>query len=162
MKKALIALLILSTAGAVAYAQATAPAPQAANQEQYLELLRSDLKTQKVALITEGMQMTDADSAIFWPIYRKYDAGLTVLNDERIAIIKDFAQNFDTLTAVKAEELTNRTFAFLENRIKLQKTTYKEIAKALNPIFAGKFMQIERQINTLMDFQIQSQIPLVK
>jgi len=162
MKKALIALMILFAAGAVAYAQAATQAPKPANQEQYLELLRSDLKTQKVALITEGMQMTDADSAIFWPIYRKYDAELTVLNDERIAVIKDFAQNFSTLTAVKAEELTTRTFAFFENRLKLQKTITKEIAKALNPIFAGKFMQIERQINTLMDFQIQSQIPLVK
>jgi hypothetical protein len=162
MKRALIALMILSAAGAVAYAQAAAPAPQADNQEQYLELLRSDLKTQKVALITEGMQMTDADSAIFWPIYRKYDAELTVLGDERIAVIKDFAQNFSALTAAKAEELTNRTFAFFENRLKLQKKYYKQIAKALNPIFAGKFMQIERQINTLMDFQIQSQIPLVK
>lgn len=159
MKKALIALLILGMAGSAVVAQETS---QAANQEAYLELLKSDLRTQKVAVITEAMQMTDADSAVFWPIYRKYDAELLALNDERIAVIKDFAQNFDTITAAKAEELTNRTFAFFENRLKLQKKYHKEFAKALNPILAAKYMQIERQINTLMDFQIQSQIPIAK
>lgn len=154
MKKALILLLAVATAGVALYAQD--------NQEAYLELLRSDLATQKVAVITEGMAMTDAQSAIFWPIYRKYDAELTTLNDGRIAVIKDFAQNFEQMTEAKADELTNKTFAFYENRVKLQKKYYKEFSKALSPIMAAKFMQIERSINTLMDFQIMSQIPLVK
>ena len=156
MKKMLIVLLVVAAAAGVAvYAQDT-------NQETYMELLRSDLKTQKVAIITEGMEMTDAQSAIFWPIYRKYDAELTVLIDQRIAIIKDYAANFEKMTDAKAEELTNKTFGFYESRIKLQKKYYKEIAKAMSPILAAKFLQIERSINTLADFQIMSEIPLVK
>jgi hypothetical protein len=154
MKKTLILLLVIATAGVALYAQD--------NQEAYFELLRSDLATQKVAVITEGMAMTDAQSAIFWPIYRKYDAELTTLNDTRIAVIKDFAKNFEQMTEAKADELTNKTFAFFESRIKLQKKYYKEFSKALSPIMAAKFMQIERSINTLMDFQIISQVPLVK
>jgi hypothetical protein len=155
MKRTLILLLVVATAGIALYAQE-------ANQEAYLELLRSDLGTQKVAIITEGMAMTDAQSALFWPIYRKYDAELTVLNDNRIAVIKDYAKNFEQMTEAKADELTGKTFAFFENRIKLQKKYYKEFSKALTPIVAAKYMQIERSINTLMDFQIMSQIPLVK
>lgn len=160
MKKALIVLLIAATAGIAVYAQDTTQT--AANQETYLELLKSDLKTQKVAVITEGMAMTDAQSAIFWPIYRKYDAELTTLNDTRLAVIKDFAANFEAMTPAKADELTKKTFAFLEDRLKLQKTYYKEFSKALGPVLAAKYMQIERSINTVFDFQIMSQIPLVK
>lgn len=151
MKRTLILLLAVSTAGAAVFAQ-----------DAYMELLRSDLKTQKVALITEGMEMTDDQSAVFWPIYRKYDTELAVLNDARFAVIKDYAQHFDQMTEAKADELTKRTFAFLEDRIKLQKKYYKELSKALTPVLAAKFMQIERSINTLMDFQIMSEIPLVK
>jgi hypothetical protein len=66
------------------------------------------------------------------------------------------------MTAAKADELTKQTFAFFENRIKLQKKYTKEISKALSPVLSGKFMQIERAINTLLDLQIQSEIPLVK
>jgi hypothetical protein len=160
MKKSLILLLIVAAAAIAAYAQQTTPAP--ANQETYLELLKSDLKTQKVAVITEAMAMTDAQSAIFWPIYRKYDAELTVLNDTRLAVIKDYAANFETMTPVKADELTNKTFAFFEGRLKLQKAYYKEFSKAMGPVLAAKYMQIERSINTVFDFQIMSQIPLVK
>jgi anion-transporting ArsA/GET3 family ATPase len=155
MKKMLTLLLIFAAAGIALYAQE-------ANQEAYMELLRSDLGTQKVAIITEGMAMTDAQSALFWPIYRKYNAELTVLNDNRIAVIKDYAKNFEQMTEAKADELTNKTFAFFENRIKLQKKYYKEFSKALSPVVAAKYMQIERSINTLMDFQIMSQIPLIK
>jgi len=151
MKKAIVLLLVIATAGAALYAQ-----------ESYLELLRSDIRTQKVALITDAMELTDAQSAVFWPIYRKYDSELMTLNDKRIAIIKDYAQNYDRMTAAKADELTKQTFAFFENRIKLQKKYTKEISKALSPLLSGKFMQIERAINTMMDFQIQSEIPLVK
>jgi len=151
MKKAIVLLLAIMTAGAALYAQ-----------ESYLELLRSDIRTQKVALITDAMELTDAQSAVFWPIYRKYDSELTTLNDKRIAIIKDYAQNYDQMTPAKADELTKQTFAFFENRIKLQKKYTKEISKALSPVLSGKFMQIERAINTLLDLQIQSEIPLVK
>jgi hypothetical protein len=151
MKKAIVLLLAIMTAGAALYAQ-----------ESYLELLRSDIRTQKVALITDAMELTDAQSAVFWPIYRKYDSELTTLNDKRIAIIKDYAQNYDQMTAAKADELTKQTFAFFENRIKLQKKYTKEISKALSPVLSGKFMQIERAINTLLDLQIQSEIPLIK
>ena len=151
MKKAIVLLLAIMTAGAALYAQ-----------ESYLELMRSDIRTQKVALITDAMELTDAQSAVFWPIYRKYDSELTTLNDKRIAIIKDYAQNYDQMTPAKADEQTKQTFAFFENRIKLQKKYTKEISKALSPVLSGKFMQIERAINTLLDLQIQSEIPLVK
>ena len=156
MKRTLIVLLIFAAAAIAAYAQ------EPANQETYLELLKSDLKTQKVAVVTEAMAMTDAQSAIFWPIYRKYDAELTTLNDTRLAVIKDYAANFETMTPAKADELTNKTFGFIENRLKLQKKYYKEFSKALGPVLAAKYMQIERSVNTVFDFQIMSQIPLVK
>ncbi len=156
MKRTLIVLLIFAAAAIAAYAQETA------NQETYLELLKSDLKTQKVAVVTEGMAMTDAQSAIFWPIYRKYDAELTTLNDTRLAVIKDFAANYESMTPAKADELTHKTFGFFEDRLKLQKKYYKEFSKALGPVLAAKYMQIERSINTVFDFQIMSQIPLVK
>jgi SHS2 domain-containing protein len=160
MKKTLIFLMIVAAAAIAAYAQDTTQT--AANQETYLELLKSDLKTQKVAVITEAMAMTDAQSAVFWPLYRKYDAELMILNDKRLAVIKDFAANFETMTPAKADELTNKSFGFFEDRLKIQRKFYKELAKAMDPVLASKFMQVERSINTVFDFQIMSQIPLVK
>ena len=150
MKKPLILFFALLTAGVSLY-----------SQESYSELLKADLKAEKVAIVTENMELTDAQSQVFWPIYRKYDAELTVFNDQRFALIKDYADNYAKMTDAKADTLTKQVFSLLEKRIKLQEKYYKEFAKALNPVLAAKFMQIERQINALVDLQISSEIPLI-
>jgi len=150
MKRSLIVLVLVLMAGASLHAQ-----------EAYLELLRSDLKTQKVAVITLNMELTDAQSQVFWPVYRKYDAELTALNDQAIALFKDYALNYEKMTDAKADSLTKQLFSFLEKRLKLQEKYYPEFAKALNPVLAAKFMQIERRITAVLDLQISSEIPLI-
>jgi len=154
MKKALILMFVVLMAGVCLYSQET-------YDESYLELLRSDLKTQKVAIVTLNMGLTDAQGQVFWPIYRKYDAELTTLNDERIALIKDYAANFEKMTDAKADTLTKQVFTFLGKRLKLQEKYYQEFAKTLNPVLAAKYMQIERQLNALVDLQIGSELPLI-
>ena len=44
------------------------------NEQAYVRLLRTDLKTKKEAIIKEEMQLTPQQAAAFWPIYRDYDA----------------------------------------------------------------------------------------
>jgi len=151
MKKALILLFVVLTVGASLY-----------SQEAYLELVRADLKTQHVALVTANMGLTDAQSQTFWPIYRKYDAEMTVINDGVIAMIKDYAANYDKMTDVKAAELLKGTLSVMDKRLKLLSKTCDELSKALGPVMAGRFMQIERQITAAVDLQISSQIPLIK
>jgi hypothetical protein len=150
MKKALIVLFVVLVAGAALYAQ-----------EANLELVRADLKAQKVALVTLNMGLTDAQSQIFWPIYRKYDAELTTLNDQAIALIKDYAANYEKMTDAKAGELMKGTLSLMDKRLKLLVKVCDDFAKALDPVVAAKFMQCERQITAALDLQIGSQMPLI-
>ena len=68
---------------------------RAENLHAYIELLRSDLRSQKIAIITEVMQFTEDEDTKFWPVYREYETELAKLNDERLALIKDYAANYD-------------------------------------------------------------------
>jgi hypothetical protein len=150
MKKALIGLFVILAIGASLYAQ-----------ESYMELVRADLKTQKVALITVNMALTDAQSQVFWPIYRKYDAEMTAVGDQVIALLKDYAANVDKMTDAKAAELMKQTFAVMDKRLKLLNKVCDELAKALDPVVAAKFMQCERQITAAVDLQLGSMVPLI-
>ena len=49
-------------------AQATATNTKDINLRAYVELLRSDVRSQKIAIITEMMEFSDAEDAAFWPI----------------------------------------------------------------------------------------------
>src|SRR5258707_11396386 len=89
-------------AHAQATRQATTDDAREINLRAYVELLRSDLRAQKVAVITEVMQFTEAEDAKFWPVYREYETELAKINDDRMALIKDYALSFEALTDATA------------------------------------------------------------
>lgn len=130
--------------------------------DSYVELLRSDIRMQKQALLTQAMQFSDEQAATFWPIYREYELELSKISDQRVALIKDFAANFAMMTDEKARELANRSFKLEEDRVKLRKKYFGRVQKAMDPIIAVKFLQVERAIAALIDVQLASELPLME
>ena len=130
--------------------------------DSYIELLKSDVKTEKKAIIAEVMEFTEQESAAFWPIYNEYEYELSKLSDKRISNIKDFAANFDSLTDKKADELIKNSFGFQEDRLNLNKKYYSKFAEALTPTVAAKYMQVENQIQLILDIGIAANLPLAK
>ena len=132
------------------------------NDQAYIRLLRSDLKTKKEQIIREAMQLTDQQAAAFWPLYRDYDAEQTRLGDEKLAIVNDYAQNFLTMTNEKADQLAERVIALDDQRMVLRKKYYDLMKKALPAVLAVRFFQVENQIQLLVDLQISSNLPIVE
>jgi len=130
--------------------------------ERYMELLREDMKTEKVAVVTEALQMTDDQSSVFWPIYREYDLELSKLGDRRLAIIKSFAENYGTMTDETAKKIADDSFKLREDRLKLQKKYYKRAEKELGAVMAARWMQTERIIENLIDLQVADALPLIE
>ena len=151
MKKLLLILALLSFTSVFAQ-----------DVDGYIELLRSDVKTEKVAIITEVMVFTEKESEAFWPIYREFDFELSKLADKRIANIKDFAANYDSLSDKKADELIKTSFSFQNDRLSLNEKYYKKFADVLTPIVAAKYMQLENQIQLILDLTIAANLPLAK
>jgi len=133
-----------------------------AAQEEYIELLRSDLKADKTAIMTAAMQFTPQQAEIFWPIYREYDLELSKLGDALIALVKDYAANFQQMTPASAKDLTGRLFKIEKGRIELRQKYYGKFEKAMDPVVAARFVQVERQIGLLIDTQIAAEIPLIE
>jgi hypothetical protein len=134
----------------------------AQDADSYIEVLRSELKTDKKAIITETMQFTETQSAAFWPVYNEFEYELDKLANKRIANIKDFAANYDSLSDKKADELLMNSFSFLEDRLSLNKKYYKKFAEVLTPTVAAKYMQLEHQIQLVLDLSVAANLPLAK
>ncbi len=153
MKKLLLIIIVLLFSNTVAYGKGV---------DAYVELLKSDVRTQKVAVITEAMQFTDEESSAFWPVHREYELELSKIVDDRIELIRDYVQNYDNLTDKTARELAKNVFALEKRRTKLKKKYFKRFERALSATIAAKFIQVENQINLLIDLQIASELPLIK
>jgi hypothetical protein len=149
MKKLIVAALLI--AGVSAYAQ-----------NGIVEMLRQDLKTEKTAIMTASLPLTQKESDAFWPIYREYGHELTKLGDRRIEIIKQIAEKYDKMDDKTAEKLAKESFKIVDDRTSLLKKYFNKVAKAIGPVKAGRFLQIESQMLTLVDAQVIEQVPLIK
>ena len=148
MKKFIIAIFILASSFTFA-------------QQSYFELLRQDLATKKVALITEVMQFTDQEAEAFWPLYREFDFEKAKIGDEKLKLIKDYAENFENITDEKAVELMNTNFDLQKKELDLKRDYLKKFGKVIAPARAVKFMQLMNQIELIIDIQVASQLPLI-
>jgi hypothetical protein len=132
------------------------------NLSAYAELLRSDVRAQKVAILTEVMDFTEAEDAAFWPIYREYDLEMAKLGDERAALIAEYARHYSTLTDALAGTLATRALE-LEARRQALKTKCYERAKTIMPARkALRFLQVEHQLQLLVDLQLSASLPIAQ
>ncbi len=129
--------------------------------ERYLELLRSDLRAAKTELHTEALKLSTAEGEAFWPIQREYEVELAKVADKRLALIKDYAANYDVLTPEKAKDLTDRAFKVESERLSVLKKYTGKVSKAVSPSVGARFAQVEAMVNSLVDLQIRSETPLV-
>ena len=132
------------------------------NLHAYAELLRSDLRSQKVAIITEVMQFTEAEDTKFWPVYREYETELAKLNDQRVALIKEYAANYGKVTDPIADRLARSVLDLEGQRHALKTKYYDRFKSALSPTTAARFLQVENQILLLLDLQIAASLPILQ
>jgi hypothetical protein len=128
----------------------------------YLEIARDVLKTEKKAAIAEVMQLADSESQPFWDLYNEYQGKLYMVQNKRIAIIKDFAENFDNLSDEKADELWIGYSRFEQEALNLKKGYYKKFKKILPAGKAARFFQAENKIETMINAQLALEIPLME
>jgi hypothetical protein len=141
---------------------ATPDATREANLRAYVELLRSDLRSQKIAIITELMDFTEAEDAKFWPVYREYETQLAKINDDRLALIKEYAANYQKLTDEVADRLARGALEAEGRRNALKARYYDRFKSVLSPKAAARLLQVENQILLILDLQIAASLPIVQ
>jgi hypothetical protein len=135
--------------------------PQNKNIQEYIDLLRSDVRQQKAEIMGSVMQLSASDAAKFWPIYSEYDTELIKLNDLRAANIQEYAKSYTQLTDEKADELIQKALSYEKQRSDLLAKYYDRVKQQLGAIAAARFVQVEHQLLLIIDLRIASELPIV-
>jgi hypothetical protein len=131
--------------------------------DQWIKMLKENLKAQKKDIVTEEMKtFTPEEAKRFWPIYDAYNTELEKFVDARLAVIKAYVDDYDTLTDAQATELLNRRFNIQKQRNALDDKYRKQFETALSPKRLVRFYQIEHQLQLLIELQATSSLPLAK
>ena len=160
MTKSLIrSLAAIVLAGAVVSIPALL---RADSLESDIELLRSDLRTEKIDIVKNAIHVEGAKADAFWPVYRKYQGDLDKIGDKRLALIKDYGDHMDKMTDDKAKSLVKQALDLQSARTDVLKKYYGQFEKVLGATEAAKLVQVEHLMMSLMDVQLQANLPLIE
>ena len=170
MKKtaALGFLLVLLVQCPVTWGQGAAPAPatttatQQKNLQEYIDLMRTNVRQEKAQILGAVMELNAADAAKFWPIYNEYDAELAKLNRLRSDNILEYARFYRQMSDDKADELIGKALDYQKQRSELLARYYGRMKQAIGAVDAARFLQVENQLLMIIDLQIASSLPLVE
>ena len=105
-KKSVIAVLVavsaLLASSVSMFGQASQSAPETGAQpnsvsDKDIEMLRENLRAQRKQLMAQNMTLTADEATKFWPIFDQYRTEAIKPNDERWALIKEYAANYSTI-----------------------------------------------------------------
>jgi hypothetical protein len=166
----LMGVVVLGGLSALAQAPAGAAntqAPADANTgrpltDDDIAVLRQDVQADKTEIISRNMQFTDAQSTAFWPVYRNYAHDQQAIGDQRVALIKDYAANYDQIDDAKAQSYIQRAFKFDDDMLKLRRSYESKFEKAIGAKQTAKFYQVDNRLSLVVNLQLASLLPIIK
>lgn len=125
-----------------------------------IEAGRAELKADRKAVITEALQLTDQESAAFWPLYAEYRAAMDKVGDRLLKLILEYAKVYPNVPEDRAKELL-KDYLALEKELPDERAWYmKKFTKILPASKALRFEQLENRLDLALRVQLASAIPL--
>lgn len=125
-----------------------------------IALLRRDLRAMKMQVIGQNMSLSDAEAQKFWPIYNHYVKDLQEVNNQKYALLKQYAEMWATMTDEDAL-IYVRNWLEADGQAQALRLKYVPVVSQVLPgKKAATFFQLDRRLNMIVDLQLFSQIPL--
>jgi hypothetical protein len=139
-----------------------APSPAAQSLTDEKELTKSVIRTERQAILTANLGLTEAESRVFWPLFRGYGAEMDVLTDRRLRLVEDYARQYATLTDDQAAGLMNEYLAIQKDEVKARQKWFERFRKDLPARTVLRFLQIENKLDAMLQAEAAHSIPLVR
>ena len=125
-----------------------------------IALLRKDLRAMKMQVIGQNMSLSDPEGEKFWPIYNHYVKDLQEVNNQKYALLKQYAETWSTMTDQDAL-IYVRAWLEADGQAQALRLKYVPVVSQVLPgKKAATFFQLDRRLNMIIDLQLFSQIPL--
>jgi hypothetical protein len=152
MKKYIL-LIAVSVFAAATYAQ---------SDKEEVDLMQAAFGMDKKAAVAEFVKPSPAQKDAFWKLYDEYETQRKELGKKRIELLKQYADQYNTLTSEQADAWTKKVMDLQKKTDALITTYYTKIKAASDGIVATQFYQIENYILTGIRAYLLDSIPFVE
>ena len=155
----LAAALAVAAFPVLTHAQAE-PATQGVKADE--QIILKQVMTDKRAVYAQNLQLTEAESRAFWPVYDEYEGKAKKINDEFLKLVNDYSAKYGALTDTDATAMLKTKMQIEQERHDLKTAYTKKVAKVLPPVKALRYAQIETRLDSLLRHDVYSMIPLAQ
>ena len=135
-------------------------------QTEYFETdirgIRTDIREVAKEIVAQNMVLTPEEAKIFWPLYDEYMAELKLLGDQEVKLTEEYMLNFYLMEDKTASDLLENVLNLERDKQSLKSEYIRKMKKVLPPKVVGKFYQIQKRLELLIDAEKVSRIPLLK
>ena len=140
--------LLLVLNGAAVFAE------EAMTLEQALE--------KKKALVLNTLRLSNETVAEFLPVYDAYQQAKFESNVKLGNIVTEFAENYNALTNVKAQELIAKWLAAKQVQLDIQKDYVAKFEKVMSKKELMRYYQLENKMQVEAEYKLGKMITLAK
>jgi hypothetical protein len=134
--------------------------PQAISDKD-AELMRSDIRAKKKQVVAANVSLTPEEASQFWPIYDQYMKETIPINDERWAMLQEYAANFSKMTDQVAQDYMDHSADVDQKLIALRRKYVPLFQSVISTKKTAQWYQVDRRLDIMMNMQMLSMVPVV-
>lgn len=126
------------------------------------QMVREKLQADKKLAVAQGLALTQAESTAFWPVYNNYQTDQIRVMDRLLQIVTDYAGTYQNMTDSTARRLLESTITIYRDRQAMMESYLPKFRAVLPERKVARYYQIEQKIRAMLDYELASQIPLIR
>ena len=131
------------------------------NKEE-VDLMQAAFGMDKKTVVSDFVKPSPAQKDAFWKLYDEYEAQRKELGKQRIELLKQYANQYQTMTSEQADAWTKKVIDLQKKTDNLIVTYYGKVKAVTDGIVATQFYQIEGYILTAIRMQVLENVPFLE
>lgn len=114
-------------------------------------------------LVAAELQLSEKDSAAFWPIYDEYRGEVTAISKRYTAMVMRYVDRYSSgdLDDEYADALLAEYFAIRQELLDVRRAYIPRFKALLPALKVAQFYQLENKLNAEVESQLAMAIPLI-
>lgn len=126
-----------------------------------IALIQAELGMEKRAFVEQYMGLSDQEAGAFWHVYQKYEDERRAIAKERLKLINDYLEKFETINEEELDAMVKRRLKADASMSKLHSKYYTQFKKATSATTAAKFLQLDDYIQTTLFLALLDGLPFL-
>jgi hypothetical protein len=129
-----------------------------------MDVLREQLDLDKRAVVEDNLVLTATAAAAFWPIYEEYQRELRAIDERVVKLVNEYVEAYDrgSVTDALAKRLLDEALTLEQAEVALRRRYAARLTGMIPAVEAARYLQIERKIRAVVEYDLADRIPLVE